>query len=278
MIRAGKSGTRRRARWPSDACSIRLRLVTLDSDLARRSAALAASRAEYERTQKLLASGENTSRKSAENAEAQFRAGRDQGRRLRRPRCLQWGAAFAALDARSATRCARRSCTANRRSCAVDVLPGDALPICPGRALLVLGREPSPWTPALISPAADADPRTQAQGFIPAVDKPPFALRPGMALTAWLELPEKPRAVLRSTLARAAPRRTHVGLRAGRGGKIRAQAHQRSTRRSTGQRAGSSPRRRPAKRKTSSSSTGAQVLLSEEMKAMDGAARGMTPG
>src|SRR5262245_60388431 len=38
-------------------------LVTLDADLSSAEAALAASRAEFERSQKLLAAGENTSRK-----------------------------------------------------------------------------------------------------------------------------------------------------------------------------------------------------------------------
>ena len=88
----------------------------------------------------------------------------------------------------------------------VDLLPGDALADAPRSArLLVLGREQTPVDTALISPAADADPRTQAQGFILRVEKPPFALRPGMALTAWLELPEKPRegfALARSAVLR----------------------------------------------------------------------------
>ena len=39
-------------------------------------------------------------------------------------------------------------------------------------------------------PATTADPKTQAQGFVLRVDKPPFTLRPGMALTAWMELPD----------------------------------------------------------------------------------------
>jgi hypothetical protein len=60
--------------------------------------------------------------------------------------------------------------------------------------VLVLGREQQPIETQSITPAADVDPKTQAQGFILRVNRPPFALRPGMALTAWLEVPEKPRA------------------------------------------------------------------------------------
>jgi len=56
------------------------------------------------------------------------------------------------------------------------------------------GRERETIESSVITPASDADPKTQAQGFILRVDKPAFALRPGMALTAWLELPQKVRA------------------------------------------------------------------------------------
>jgi hypothetical protein len=181
-------------------------LVTLDSDLAAADATLAASRAEYERTQKLLASGENTSRKVAETAEAQFRTDEIKAAGLRRAASLQWGAAFSSLETTQRHALAEALVRGESALVRVDVLPGDALTDPPTTArLLVLGREAQPVDTSLISPAAEADPRTQAQGFILRVDKPPFALRPGMALTAWLELPEKPRAgfaIQRSALLR----------------------------------------------------------------------------
>jgi len=169
-------------------------LVTLDGDLAAIEAAIAASRAEFERTQKLLAAGENTSRKIFEAAEAQFRADEIKADNLRRQAVLQWGSAISAGDPakrRAFVEALVRGDTALIRA---DLLPGDAVADTPRTTrLLVLGREQQPIETANISPAVDADPRTQAQGFIILVEKPPFALRPGMALTAWLELPEPPR-------------------------------------------------------------------------------------
>jgi hypothetical protein len=170
-------------------------LVTLDGDLAAVEAAIAASRAEFERTQKLLAAGENTSRKIFETAEAQFRADEIKADNLRRQAALQWGSTISAGDPakrRAFVEALVRGETALVRA---DLLPGDTVTDAPRAArLLVLGREQQPIETENILPAADADPRTQAQGFIILVEKPPFALRPGMALTAWLELPEKPRA------------------------------------------------------------------------------------
>jgi hypothetical protein len=181
-------------------------VVTLDGDLAAAEAALAASRAEYDRTQKLLAAGENMSRKVAETAEAQFRADEIKVAGLRHRAALEWGPAFAALDAVKRREFVDTLVTGQTALVRVDILPGDALAEQPKNArLLVLGREEQPVNTQEITPATDTDPRTQAQGFLLRVDKPPFAFRPGMALTAWLELPQEPRtgfAVLRSAVLR----------------------------------------------------------------------------
>ena len=171
------------------------RIVALDGELATAEAALAASRAENERTQKLLANGENTSRKIAETAEAQFRADEIKADGLRRTARLEWGAAFSALDAGKRREFVEALVSGDAALVRVDLLPGDALAEQPKSArVLVLGREQQPIATANITPAADVDAKTQAQGFILRIDKPPFPLRPGMALTAWLELAEKPRA------------------------------------------------------------------------------------
>ena len=170
-------------------------LITLDGELAAAEAALDASRAENERTQKLLANGENTSRKVAETAQAQFRADEIKADGLHRSALIEWGAAFAALDAAKRREYVEQLVHGDTALIRVDILPGDALAEQPKSArVLVLGREEQPIETQNITPAADVDAKTQAQGFILRVDKSPFPLRPGMALTAWLELPEKPRA------------------------------------------------------------------------------------
>jgi hypothetical protein len=170
-------------------------IVTLDGELAAAEAALAASRAENERTQKLLAAGETASRKAAEAAEAQFRSDEIKADGLRRRALLEWGAFFSALDAAARREFVERLVHGSSALVRVDLLPGDALADPPKSArLLVLGREEEPLITNSLTPATDVDPKTQAQGFILRIDNPPFPLRPGMALSAWLELPENPRA------------------------------------------------------------------------------------
>ena len=168
-------------------------LVTLDGDLTAAEAALGASQAENERT-KALAATHDASKQSAEAAEARFLADKVKVDGLIRGAQIQWGVIF--------TRD-----TANRRTLIndlvmgsvslmrVDVMPGDALVEMPVSAqIVVMGREGQPIATREILSATVADPKTQAQGFILRVAKPPFTLRPGMALSAWLKLPGEPRA------------------------------------------------------------------------------------
>ena len=170
-------------------------IVTLDGELNAAESALIASRAEYERTQGLFKNGENLARKTLETAQAQFRADEIKADGLRRGARIEWGPEFAALDAAQRREFVEQLVRGETALIRVDILPGDVLAEPPKSArVLVLGREEQPVETQSITPAAAVDPKTQAQGFILRVDKPPFALRPGMALTAWLELPQKPRA------------------------------------------------------------------------------------
>ncbi len=170
-------------------------IVTLDGELAAAEAALAASRAQYERSQELFKNGENLARKAFETSEAQFRADQIKADGLRRSAQLTWGAAFSALEAKARQQFVERLVRGESALIRVDILPGDALAEQPKSArVLVLGREEQAIETTNITPAADVDAKTQAQGFLLRVDAPAFPLRPGMALTAWLELPEKARA------------------------------------------------------------------------------------
>jgi hypothetical protein len=181
-------------------------LVMLDNDLTSAEAALAASRADHERSQKLLAEGENTSRKMAETAEAQFQADESKVNGLQRRALIEWGSALATLLPPARHTLVDALVRGETALIRVDLLPGDALPDAPKSArLLVLGREQEPIDTGAITTAADVDPKSQAQGYLLWVEKAPFALRPGMALTAWLELAEPPRpgfAVPRSAILR----------------------------------------------------------------------------
>lgn len=164
-------------------------IVALDGDLASAEAALAASRAEYERTQALLKTGDGISRKLAEGAEAQFRGDEIKADGLRRRTQIEWGALVSALDAVQRRAFVERLVHNESVLVRVDLLAGDAVGEMPTAArIAVIGREGETIPANAITPSADTDPKTQAQGFILRVDKPAFALRPGMALTAWLEL------------------------------------------------------------------------------------------
>jgi hypothetical protein len=170
-------------------------VVALDSDLAAADAAIGASRAEFDRMQKLLAAGDNASRKSSETAEAQFRSDEIKAESLRRQAALKWGDALPIRDAGKRRAFVEGLVMGESALVRVDLLPGDAITEVPRAAhLLVLGREQQPVESTRIVPSADADARTQAQGYLIIVEKPSFPLRPGMALTGWLELPQKPRA------------------------------------------------------------------------------------
>lgn len=179
-------------------------LVTLDGDLTAAEAALTASKAENERTQALMATND-ASKKTAEASQAQFLADKIKVEALTRSARMQWGSVFSNDTAKRGA-FIDELINGSSMLIRVDVMPGDALTDLPKTArILVMGREDKPINTTAIMPATAADPKTQAQGFILQVNKPPFPLRPGMALTAWMELPEKPRpgyAVPRSAILR----------------------------------------------------------------------------
>ena len=167
-------------------------IIALDAEMNTAEAAWNASKADYDRTQVLLRSGENTSRKVAETAEAQYRADDIKLLGLRRKAAMDWGAEFAALTPAKRAAFVEQLVRGDAALLRADVLPGEALAEVPAAARVqVLGRETQPFSTTSITPASDTDPKTQAQSFVLRVDKPPFKLRPGMALTAWLEMPEK---------------------------------------------------------------------------------------
>ena len=179
-------------------------LITLDGELTAAEAALTASQAENERTNALAAT-HDASKKSAEASEAQFLADRIKVEGILRNAQLQWGAVFT-RDATKRHTFINALVSGSESLIRVDVMPGGALAEMPASArILIMGRESQPIATSNILPATAADPKTQAQGFILRVANPPFALRPGMALTAWLELPGKPRpgfAIPRSAVLR----------------------------------------------------------------------------
>ncbi len=178
-------------------------LVALDGELATSEAALKATKAENERTQALMATND-ASKKTADADEAQFVADRIKLETLVRTVQVTWGTL---VDRDPAKRRALvdELVSGSIALIRVDLMPGDALAELPKSAsIVVMGREAHSFSTTEIFPAGTTDAKTQAQGFILRA-KPPFTLRPGMALTAWMELPEKPRsgyAIPRSAVLR----------------------------------------------------------------------------
>lgn len=167
-------------------------LLTLEEELASAETALKASRAEFERTQKLLAAGESASRKTAETAEAQYRADEIKVTGIKRRSRMEWGEELAQLQPEARRTFTEQLSNLEAALVQIDLLPGDALTKAPQSAELVaLGREEQPLKAASVSAATQVDAKTQAQAFIARVEKPPFPLRPGMALTAWLSVSDE---------------------------------------------------------------------------------------
>ncbi len=179
-------------------------LVALDSEIAAAEAARSASKSAHDRTLALVAS-HDASLQTAETSLALFSADQIKVESLIRSARLQWGARFEE-DPKARRLNTDQLVSGHTALIRLDPLPGDTLTVLPKRASLSLaGREAQTIPCSDIQPATTTNPKTQSEGLILRVDQPPFPLRPGMALTAWLELPGSPRpglAIPRSAILR----------------------------------------------------------------------------
>lgn len=165
-------------------------LAALDSDMVAADAALQASRAAADRARSLFESNENVSRKAVETAASQYRTDQSRARALRRRLSLEWGTAIAALDDDARSTLLDELIKQKAAVIRVDVPGGESVREEPTAAKIsVLGREDQPITAASVAPASSIDPKAQAQGFLLQISDPPFPVRPGVAVTAFLELP-----------------------------------------------------------------------------------------
>jgi hypothetical protein len=163
-------------------------LAALDAEVASARAALEASRAEYERAKLLHSEQQNVSGKDYDAARAKFQTDQAQLNLLNQRLADEWGAKI------SATAPAERASLINaltKRTAAivrVSLPPGQVFPQEPAQARIVaLGYEMHPLVTREISYAPTADSHLQGQGFLLKVEASVFSLRPGMAITAYLE-------------------------------------------------------------------------------------------
>jgi multidrug efflux pump subunit AcrA (membrane-fusion protein) len=166
-------------------------LIAIDGEVSLAEAALKTSQAVNQRNQALAAANDGPL-KNAEASEAEYRANEIKLSTLIRSAQLQWGDAFQS-DAKQRHEFIDKLAKGSIAFVRADVMPGDPMETPTGASLAVIGHEAQPIHTSHVSVALTADAKTQAQGFMLRVDDPPFALRPGMAATAWLELPGKAR-------------------------------------------------------------------------------------
>ncbi len=162
-------------------------LITLNGEIVSASAALDASRAEFERAKRLHAHGRNVSLKSLQAAESKFRADQARFAQLNQQLADGWGLAMAQLSPERRSEMvlglARRRIAVAR----VSLPAGQTLASKPRDArVVVLGYEKHPLRTSLVSFAPSVDPSLQGETFLLELEAPNFPLVPGAAVTAYL--------------------------------------------------------------------------------------------
>jgi membrane fusion protein, multidrug efflux system len=169
-------------------------LAALDAELVSTRAAVAASRAEYQRTRLLHSEQRNVSLKDFEAARAKFQADQAQLNLLNQRLADEWGVKIFAM---SPTERASLINALTKREAGIIRLslpPGQSLSQEPNEAdIAVLGYESQPLVTQTIWSAPTADPHLQGQGFLLRVEGQGFPLRPATAVTGHLKSPRTAR-------------------------------------------------------------------------------------
>jgi hypothetical protein len=165
-------------------------LATVNAEVASARAAVEASRAEYERARLLHSEQQNVSLRDFEAARAKFQADEAQ-LNLRNQRLAdEWGTKISAMA--PAERASLIDALTKRAAGIIRLsLPsGRSLSQEPTEArIAVLGYEARPLITRSVWPAPNADSHLQGQGFLLKVEAQGFSLRPGTAVTGRLESP-----------------------------------------------------------------------------------------
>lgn len=181
-------------------------LIALDSELTAAEAALEASKADAERSRALQRDGGAVSQRALEAAEAQFRADEARMTAARQRMRLEGGTLAGELDPAARRKWVSRLAGLEAQLVRVDLSAGEAIDAPPKAArLAVVGYEGRAFVTSNVAAAPRVDPAAQGQGFLLLVDDPPPFLRPGAAVTAFLELPGAPQTgvvIPRSALVR----------------------------------------------------------------------------
>jgi multidrug efflux system membrane fusion protein len=165
-------------------------LAALDAELATTRAAVAASRAEYERARLLHSEQQNVSLKDFETARAKFQADQTQLNLQYQRLADEWGVQLSAMSPAERARLIDALTKRIAGIVRVSLPPGQPLSGEPKEArLVVLGYETQPLVTRTIWPSPTVDSHLQGQSFLLKVERQGFPLRPGMSITAYLESP-----------------------------------------------------------------------------------------
>jgi hypothetical protein len=165
-------------------------LAALDAELASARAAVAASRAEYERARLLHSEQQNVSLKDFETARAKFQADQTQLNLQYQRLADEWGVRLSAMSPAERVRLIDALTKRIAGIIRISLPPGQPLLGEPKEArLVVLGYETQPLVTRTIWPAPTVDSHLQGQSFLLTVEAQGFPLRPGTAVTGHLESP-----------------------------------------------------------------------------------------
>jgi hypothetical protein len=169
-------------------------LLTLDTERSQAETALAASKAEYERTKTLFHDNENASRKALDQAQAQFLADQLRVQSANRQLSLEWGEVVTSLSREEQAVLTERLSKRTTELVRVTLLPGEILGARPkGARVSIAGNEEKFAQATRVFESPQVDPKGQGQGFLLRLDDAGPLFGPGAAVTAHLQVEGEPR-------------------------------------------------------------------------------------
>jgi hypothetical protein len=168
-------------------------LSKLNADLTSAQAALDASSAQYRRTRSLYAEQKNASLRDLQNAEAAYLNDKARVEALEQQLLDTWGRQIAQIDSRARGELISALIDRQEAIARVTAPIGEALDSSPSHAdLFVLGHEYQPLHARAVYEAPTIIPQMQGQTFLLLIGTRDFAIRPGTAVSAALPTSSKP--------------------------------------------------------------------------------------
>jgi hypothetical protein len=162
-------------------------LSRLNSDLAVAQAALDASAAQYRRTSRLYREQKNVSLRDLQTAQAAYLTDQSQFEALRQQLRDQWGNQVARMRPPARARLVGALVDRREALARVTAPAGQLLDATPGQAtLLVLGHEDQPLAAQAVYDAPSVVPSMQGQTYLVLLAATGFPIRPGTAVSATL--------------------------------------------------------------------------------------------